>query len=270
MKTIAVGSGKGGVGKTTLTSNISVAAAKRGLRVLALDADYGLANLHLHLGLYGSLNVEDVLLGKCPLEKALQKHSSGLHLLAGASGSTTMANLTPEMAKNAISQFDHLEQMTDVLFIDVAAGIHAAALDTLAAADIALIVVTPDPSSFIDAFATVKLLQRYPDHGQINIVINQADSETNAKLLFARFQSVVKEHTGLTIRYQGYIPREQGLVRTGTQKEPIVLAQPNSQSSKLVYHMAEDLFGLTARGPVQQGSFLSRFFSRNASNARVA
>ncbi len=267
MKTIAVGSGKGGVGKTTLTSNLAVASSLRGLRVLALDADYGLANLHLHLGLFGSLNVEDVILGQCTLDKALQRHSSGLHLLAGASGSTKMANLTPEMAKSALTQFENLEAMTDVLFVDVAAGIHETALNTLAAADVALIVVTPDPSSFVDAFATVKLLQRYQQHGTISIVVNQAETESNAKLLFARFQTVVKEHTGANIRFQGYMLRDTQLMRTGAEKRPVVEAHPNSQSSRLVFKIAEDLFGLSSHAPQKQESFLTRFLNRTIARA---
>ncbi len=271
MKTIAVGSGKGGVGKTTVTSNLAVTAAQRGLRVVALDADYGLGNLNLHLGLHGSRTIEDVLFGRCNLDQALQKHHSGLHVLAGCSGSSEMANLSPEMAKQALSEFDHLEEMTDVMFIDVAAGVHETALATLAAADIVLLVVTPDPSSFVDAFATVKLLQVYGTNASISVVVNQADTESGAKLLFARFQTVVKERLGLHLDYRGYLLHDAAIRRTGSERAPIVQTNPNSTGGRLVNDIADSLFGsqLSSTHTIK-GSFLSRLFGKRSQLQRVA
>ena len=270
MKTIAVGSGKGGVGKTTITSNLAVTAALRGQRVVALDADYGLANLHLHLGLFGTLTVEEVLLGECTLDEAMQRHPSGLHLLAGSSGSQKMANISPALAEKALRQFDILETMTDVMFIDVSAGIHETALMNLAAADISLIVVTPDPSSFVDAFATVKLLSAYAENNRIAIVINQAESESNAKLLFARFQTVVKEQIGLVLQYQGCVCRDSHITRTGVERRPIVEAHPNSSGSRQIQKIAEDLLDLDPSSQSKHGGFLARLFGRRNQHQRVA
>ncbi len=269
MKTIAVGSGKGGVGKTTITSNLAVTAAMRGLRVVALDADYGLGNLNLHLGLTGSRTVEDVLMGRCNLDQALQRHSSGLQVLAGCSGSSEMANLSPEHARQALSEIDNLEEMTDVMFIDVAAGVHETALTTLAAADIVLLVVTPDPSSFVDAFATVKLLQLYGSTASISVVVNQVDSETAAKLLFARFQAVVTERVQIHLVYRGYLLHDAAIRRTGNERRPVVEAHPNGPGSKLVNDIADSLFGMHTIHRVSQGSFLSRLFRRRPAQ-RVA
>lgn len=271
MKTIAVGSGKGGVGKTTVTSNLAVTAAMRGMRVVALDADYGLGNLNLHLGLHGSRNIEDVLYGRCNLDQALQRHPSGLHVLAGCSGSAEMANLSPELARQALAEFDHLEEMTDVMFIDVAAGVHETALATLAAADIVLLVVTPDPSSFVDAFATVKLLNVYGTKASLSVVVNQADTETAAKLLFARFQTVVKERLGLHLHYRGYLLHDAAIRRTGSERSPIVQSSPNSVGGRLVNDIADNLFGSQLSSVrATSGSFLSRLFGRRPGAQRVA
>ncbi|MES1147452.1 MAG: P-loop NTPase, partial [bacterium] len=187
-RVIAVTSGKGGVGKTTLTTNLAVAMSMLGLRVGMVDCDFGLANLHLAMGIRPEFTLADVVLGGRDPIACMAPGFAGVRLLSGTDGVATDTSWNYSTLRTAGCGFDIFRMHFDVTLVDTAAGVHDSVTSALAAVDHVLMVITPDPSSIHDAYVTTKtLLEQKPD-ASIDIVVNQALSEADSRLMFAKFQ----------------------------------------------------------------------------------
>ncbi len=150
-RTIAVGSGKGGIGKSSITANLAVILARQGHLVVAMDADSGLANLAFMLGVPAGPTLHDLVEGRNDRDEALRQHPTGVRILPGFSGVAERADLDPHKLDGLLSSFKQLESSTDYLLVDIGAGVHEATIATFGAAGKALIVMNEDPSSFVDA-----------------------------------------------------------------------------------------------------------------------
>lgn len=270
MKTIAIGSGKGGVGKTSLTANLTVLLSRQGHRVVAMDADFGLANLDVMMGLSPGPTLRDLIEGKGRVEDVLRHHSSGARVLAGCSGVAELADMSPRHLDNLLTELHRLEVSTDVLLVDVAAGVHETAIATLAAADEAVVVMNGDPSSFVDAYATIKRLNVANPNALIRLVINEVDDSSRGKLLFARMQAVVREHLEARIIYAGSLRRDDAMARAVLLRDVVVDRSPDAPVTADLIELAETLAPGGLRLERTRTSFFTRLLGFGSRVPRVA
>ncbi len=190
-RVLAVTSGKGGVGKTFVSANLAAALARRGLRVLVLDADLGLANLDVVLNLYSRTTLHDVLTGKAKLEQAIVPAPGGFSVLMGGSGMAEYARLTPEMRDQFMRVLESLTPRYDVVLLDTGAGISDAVLFAISLASEVLLVATPEPTSLTDAYATIKVLVGQQKRPRIHMIVNQTARPGDGRAITLQLQQVV-------------------------------------------------------------------------------
>ena len=215
-KVIAVASGKGGVGKTTVSVNLSTAIAQTGRKTLLLDGDMGLANVDVLLGLTPAWNLSHVLEGRCSLEDTILEGPAGLMVVPAASGKKNMAELTPAENAGIVRAFSELRREIDVLIVDTAAGIADSVTTLSAASQEVVVVVTNDPASITDAYALIKVLSR--DHGV-------------QREIYAGLERVSERFLDVTLAFVGAVPYDDWLKTAVRRQKPVVELYPGSPSA---------------------------------------
>ncbi|APW43850.1 MinD/ParA family protein [Rhodoferax saidenbachensis] len=190
-KVLAVTSGKGGVGKTFVSANLAAALAKRGLRVLVLDADLGLANLDVVLNLYPKTTLHDVFTGKAKLEDAIIRAPGGFSVLLAGSGMVEYSRLTPEVRDDFLRIMNGLVPHYDIVILDTGAGISDVVLFAVSLASEVIVVATPEPTSLTDAYATIKVLVGQQKRQTIRMVINQTARQGDGRAITVQLQQVL-------------------------------------------------------------------------------
>ena len=239
--TLAVTSGKGGVGKTQIAANIGVALARRGLQVLMLDADLGLASLDLALGLQPRTDLLAVVRGEATIDEIAVDGPMGLKLLPACPGRYAMANLDPGQRSRLIQAVHEAAQAYDVLLIDTGAGIGSTSVYFASAADEVLLVSTPDPTAIRDAYAMAKVLHRRCGVDRIKLVSNQVGNALAGAELHARLDEIVTRFLALELDYLGYVPWDKEVIRSARRGRPLVLSAPTSPASRAVAALAARL-----------------------------
>jgi flagellar biosynthesis protein FlhG len=260
VRAIAIASGKGGVGKTNLTANLAVALARRGLRVWAIDADLGLANLDVVLGLKPARSVGDVLRGERRLVDVAVDGPEGIKLIPAASGVADLATLGPAQQLALLDQIDALDGALDVLLIDVASGLTSNVLYFAAAASETVIVTTPEPTAITDAYALVKVLATRFGRNTLPVVVNMAAGQVDATLAFERLAGVARQFLPVRLELAGWVPIDEAVPRAVRRKTPFTLAAPSSPAALAVDALAGRLartHAVAAHGGLQ-------FFFRRA------
>ena len=203
-RSLAVTSGKGGVGKSCIALNLSVVMARLGKRVLLIDADLGLGNIGILMGLSPDYTVEDVLQGRCSPEQAVLEGPEGIAVLAAASDREARFWEIGELAERG--ELAEFEAGFDFVIVDTGAGIAAKVVDFVVAADEALIIVTPEPTSIADSYATLKVLLHKRPELHLKLLVNMAESAVEAGDLQEKFQEIVQRFLEAEIDNRGYIP----------------------------------------------------------------
>ncbi|MEM1414930.1 MAG: P-loop NTPase [Myxococcota bacterium] len=252
VRTFAVTSGKGGVGKTQLSANLAVALAKRGLKVLLLDADLGLASLDLALGLRPEDDLRSVVRGERAIEEILCDGPLGIKLVPACPGRYDMANMSARERQRLNRAVQDLAASFDALIIDTGAGIGSNAVAFAASADEVLLVVTPDPTSMRDAYAMAKVLHRRSGVDRVHIVANQVSSDREGSEMHQRIEGIVQRFLALELRYLGAIPFDDD-VRAGVAAgEPYVLSNPSGPAGRAVDGLARRLFPDSSPSPMRE------------------
>jgi flagellar biosynthesis protein FlhG len=243
MRTLAVTSGKGGVGKTNLSANLGIALAARGQRVLVFDADIGLANLDVVLGCRANATLQHVVSGEKSLEEVIQPGPGGIRFVAGGSGVEALVNLEGPTSARFLDDLAKLESKTDFLIFDTGAGIDGNVMTFLTAADEVLIIVTPDPASLTDGYATAKALwMRRPD-AAVRVILNMVDDESQARAVYAKLYSIAMQFLGKSLKYGGHVRLDSRAVACIRQRRPFVLAEPGLMATQDVKSIAANLLG---------------------------
>lgn len=260
MKVIAVTSGKGGVGKTSITANLAIALASRGYRVGLMDCDFGLSNLHVLLGVNPRFTLSDVINKKVDPLTAFELTQGGVYLLAGPTGASEFANLNYGNLQAANAGFSMISHAFDFLLLDTAAGIHDGVLSLLMAADEAILVATPDPAAILDAYVTARaLLDRRPST-VVKCIVNQATNDTQAKLIFAKFMTFLSLNSDAHAEYYGKVAADKAAVMAARMRQPLMLSAPGSQAAKDIEALACKLAGIR-RNLRQDAGFFKRLMS---------
>lgn len=241
VRVLAVASGKGGVGKTNVAVNLGVSLSKMGNRVLLMDADMGLANVDVMLGLQTQYNLSHVLDGEKSLKDVMVSAPGGLKIIPAASGVKRMAQLTPTENAGIINAFSEIDGLLDVLLIDTAAGIADSVVSFCRASQEVVVVVTDEPASMTDAYALIKVLSRDYQLTRFQLLANMAKSEKHGKMLYDKFSQVCEQFLAVQIQYLGTIPFD-GQLRDSIQKQtPVTLANPASVSAKAFRNLAQKI-----------------------------
>lgn len=260
IKVIAVTGGKGGVGKTNVTLNTAISMAKMGKRVLVLDADLGLANVDVMLGLRVEKNLSHVLSGECMLEDVLVEGPHGLKIAPATSGTQSMTELTPVEHAGLIRAFSELQQDIDVLIVDTAAGISDMVLSFSRAAQDVMVVVCDEPTSLTDAYALIKILNR--DHGvfRFKIVANMVRNLREGQELFAKLSKVTGRFLDVALELVATIPHDENIRKAVRKQKAIVDAFPSSPASIAINNLAKQ--ALKWPIPSQPGGHLEFFLEQ--------
>jgi flagellar biosynthesis protein FlhG len=256
---IAITSGKGGVGKSSIAVNLGITLARYGRRVCILDADTGLANVNILLGLRPGKSLEHVLSGECPIEDIIMEGPHGLRVIPGASGISECVNLDPTRQRRLVNELARIEKDFDYLLLDTAAGISETTLDFLSAAQQVLLVITPEPTSLTDAFSLLKLaLRRHPVECQV--VVNMVVNFNEARSVFQRFEGAIRKYLDVDVNFLGFIQRDESMRSAVTLQHPVALFPEGDPSGRPFQRLADAL----EERPVQQQSVqsFSRFWFR--------
>jgi len=253
LKVFALTSGKGGVGKTNIAANLAVLAAKSGKRVLVIDADLGLANIEIIFGLKPRYHLGDVLEQRRTLDEVLVKGPHGICLLPAGSGVQSLTHLTDQQKMQFLAALDPLEDLFDVVFIDSGAGIGENVLFFVGAAQEAILVVSPEPTSLVDAYATVKVLSQQAGVRNFSVVVNPVVDEIPARGIFQKLTAVSNRFLTAQIRHLGYIPRDENFHRAIMAQRAIVDMFPSSPASRALVSISERLLAEGTQPKLESG-----------------
>jgi len=246
-KVLAVTSGKGGVGKTFVSANLAAALAKRGQRVLVLDADLGLANLDVVLNLYPKTTLHDVFTGKAKLEEAIIRAPGGFSVLLAGSGMVEYSRLTPEVRDDFLKIMSSLIPHYDIVLLDTGAGISDVVLFAVSLASEVLVVATPEPTSLTDAYATIKVLVGQQKRENIRMVINQTARLGDGRAITAQLQQVldrfVTNQSGRPLRliHLGDIPSDPSVRQAVMRRQLLLQSMPGCPAALAISQLAGKL-----------------------------
>jgi flagellar biosynthesis protein FlhG len=228
-RVIAVTSGKGGVGKTTVSINLAVSLALLGRKVVLLDADLGLANVDVLLGLNPARSLSHVVAGECALDEVVMPGPAGIRVVPAASGIQRMAELSEHERAGLITAFSELEDAVDFMIVDTAAGIAANTLHFCDASHEVLVVVCDDPASITDAYATIKVLHQRSRRSRFRVLVNMVRDEGAAMRLYSRLLEVTDRYLDVTLDFAGQIPFDVHVRRAVQHRQCVVERFPDSK-----------------------------------------
>lgn len=250
-RVIAISSGKGGVGKSSISVNLGISLVKSGARVCLLDADTGLANANILLGLTPQFSLEHVLYGAKPIEEVMLDGPHGLKVVPGAHGISECVDLHPRQQMRLTRELARIEKDFDYILIDTAAGISETTLDFVSAAHYTLIVITPEPTSLTDAFSLIKLLKRRRNTANYQVVVNMCRNAAQAKEVYHRFSSAVAKYIDLETHMLGYILRDESMRAAVVLQNPVAMFPDTDPSCRGFIKLAEALETVVAESPVK-------------------
>ena len=236
---IGIASGKGGVGKTTVSINLAVALAQRGHDVMLFDADLGLANAQIALGARAEYNLSHFLAGQKTLEEITLKTRQGIQLIPGASGMQELAALSQIQAASIVQAFSNLGKNVDYLIVDVAAGIAPSVLAFLAACHRRFVVVQDDPSSIADAYGTIKVMSQEMHLDEIYLIPNLVDTQTQGWKLYQRLNDVCVRFLNESIHYLTAIERDEMVLAALKKYQSVMELAPGTAAARDFRRLAE-------------------------------
>jgi len=238
VQVIAVTSGKGGVGKTNVSVNLAVSLAQQGRRVMLLDADLGLANVDVMLGLHPKFNLSHVLSGERTLQEILIEGPQGIQIIPASSGIKNMAELSPAEHAGLVRAFSDIGQEIDTLLVDTAAGISDSVV-SFSRASQEVLVVCDEPASITDAYALIKLLNREYGLQRFRVLANMTHSPQEGKELFTKITRVTDRFLDVMLDYMGAIPHDSYVRKAVQRQRTVVEAYPSSKAAKSFKQLAK-------------------------------
>jgi flagellar biosynthesis protein FlhG len=262
-KVIAVTSGKGGVGKTNVAANIAISLAAGGSNVMLLDADLGLANVDVLLGLQPRFNLSHVVKGECDLDSTLIRGPAGVRIVPASSGNFSMVDLPPASQAAIIQAFSALADQPEILVVDTAAGISEGVARFVQAAQQAIVVLCDEPASLTDAYALIKVFSRHYGIGRFQIITNQTRDAWEGRMLYTKLRKVADLYLDVVLRHLGNVPTDPWLKRAVQEQRAVVDAYPRSVAGQAFVEIARTLqqLPIAARASGNIEFFLERLLA---------
>ena len=258
-KIITITSGKGGVGKSNFVVNLSINLVKKGKRVLIFDADIGMGNDDVLMGIYPKHNVLDLISGKLEIEDIIVEGPEGVKLLPGGSGLNNIEDLEQNQRELFLRKIEMLEGF-DYIFIDTGAGISRNVLAFISCSDEVILVTTPEPTSLTDGYSLLKAVNHFKIKNKANIVVNKVFEKKEGEKTFLKLKSAVNRFLALDINYLGYIFDDRKITMSVRNQLPFIIGYPSCDASKCIEEITLKILGNRNDGSGAQGLF-KRLFS---------
>ncbi len=263
-KTLAVLSGKGGVGKSNLSLNLSLALTKQKQRVLLFDMDIGMGNIDILIGQTASYTMVDLLEKKLSIQQIIKKGPQNLAYVAGGTGISSVFEWSPSDLAHLIQELNSLTNQYDYMIFDMGAGMSESVLKFLKAVDEMIVVTTPEPTSITDAYAAIKLAASYSVSAPVRLIINKTLSDKEGNETYERFNRAVQQFLNISISLLGIVPNDQAVQKAVNRQIPFLLQNPASKASISLIEMVNILIPQDNRVTAKnEGMFirrLKRFF----------
>jgi len=258
VKTIAIASGKGGVGKTNIITNLGIALKKMGKEVLIFDADLGLSNIDVLLSLAPKYNIEHLIKGEKSLKEIIIEGPNGIKILPAGNGVQELTSLNEFDRLRVLEQFDEYTEKVDIMLIDTSAGISENVTFFCTAVQENIIVVTPEPTSITDAYALIKILHNKYHEKDFNLAVNLAKNEDEAKEVYKRLSMVTEKFLKVDLHYLGFVRYDENVKKAVKMQDAFVNVFPNTNASKDIFDIANKILDseIKCKGSMQ-------FFLRN-------
>lgn len=263
-RVITVTSGKGGVGKSSLSLNLAIQMSRLGKRVVIFDADFGLANIEVMLGIRPQYNLADLMFRGRELREIITEGPEKICFISGGSGIQELARMNREQVMYLTRKLAELDAYADVIIIDTGAGISDNVLEFVVASSEVILVATPEPTSITDAYALLKALNRKQEFSKaytsIKMVSNRVRSEAEGQNLYEKMSIVVKKFLDISVEYLGAVPFDEQISKAVMRQKPVSVTNPEAPSSKAMKHITEKLMNLSVQGE-QDKKGISQLFS---------
>ncbi len=261
---IAISSGKGGVGKTNISINMALAYAQLGKKVIVMDADLGLANVNVVLGVIPKYNLYHLIRKQKTMRDIILDTNYGIQIVAGASGFSKIANLSEEERTNFITELSELST-ADIIIIDTGAGVSGNVLSFIAAADDALIVTTPEPTAITDAYGIIKIIATEINNlGMgLKLIVNRVKSVTEGKKVATRVINIASQFLNLKVDYLGCVYEDQSVQTAVIKQKPFLVSDPKGKAAICVKHLVSRLENVDFKEGGGVGRFLKKLVRRS-------
>ncbi|MCL2627831.1 MAG: MinD/ParA family protein [Oscillospiraceae bacterium] len=260
IRVISIASGKGGVGKSCISVNLAITMSRLGARVLILDADFGLANIDVMLGITTRLDLSYFLKGEKSIHEIIQLGHEGVRFISGGSGVNELINMSNEQISSLLSSIVHIDAPVDVIIMDAGAGVSSTIMQVLLASSETIVVTTAEPTSVLDAYALVKTIVKRDASHPLHVIANKCEKIKEAQNVQAGFVDVCGRHLGKNINPLGLISYNHDITTSIKRQMPITVSDPYCITSKEIEVIARAILDM----PVERESvgLLSRVFSR--------
>lgn len=247
-RVITVTSGKGGVGKTSISINLAIQLTRLGKKVVVFDADFGLANIEVMLGVRPQYNLADMMFRGKDLTDIITQGEEGISFISGGSGIQELASMNREQVMYLTSRLIALDKYADVIIVDTGAGISDSVLEFVLASTEVLLVATPEPTSITDAYALLKALNRkeefVKEDTSIKMISNRVSSVAEGQSLYEKMSVVSDKFLNIPITYLGSVPMDEQISKAVMRQKPVSVINPEAPSSKAIRQIAETLLDL--------------------------
>ncbi len=264
-RVITVTSGKGGVGKSSISVNLAIALSRLGNRVIVLDADFGLANVEVMLGIRPQYNLADLMFRGKNLSDIITEGPENIGFISGGSGIQELTNLSRDQIVYLIQKLVELDERADIIIVDTGAGISDSVLEFVAASSEVLLVATPEPTSITDAYALLKTLNRKTDVSLektvIKMIANRVDSYEDGKELYDKLSLVVSKFLDLKLEFLGSVPSDTSVSKAVMKQKPAMMLYPNSDFTFSLTSFAHSLSEHTTNDETQNKKGIAQLFT---------
>lgn len=267
VRVITIASGKGGVGKTNVSVNLAIALASQGKDVTILDADLGLANIDVMLGLHSDKNLSNVMNGECGLDEILLDGPNGIKVIPASSGVKNMAEMSTVQHAGLVSAFSELTHNIDILLVDTAAGISDSVTSFSRAAQEVIVVVCDEPASITDAYALIKLLNKDQGIFKFHILANMVSGPQQGREVYEKLSKVSDRFLDVALDYLGHVPFDEHLQKAIKRQKAVVEAFPRSRAAQAFQTLSKKVNNWPQ--PTASGGHLEFFVERLVSGSTL-
>lgn len=241
-KIITVTSGKGGVGKSNFVVNLGILLQNRGKKVLIFDADIGMGNDDVLMGLYPKYNIFDIIFSEKSIEDIIVEGPNGISLIPGGSGLNRVQELTQEQRKQFLEKLENLDEF-DYILMDTGAGVSKSILSFISASEDLIILTTPEPTAITDAYSLIKATDHFKLKNEAKIIVNKVFTRKEGEDTYNKFEATVNKFLNIKVKYLGCILDDKKLVQSVRQQKPFVLLYPNCDAAKDIENIAIKIIG---------------------------